>query len=122
MVTSSNPFPSASDPSPLNSPLSSSSSPSSMPSASNIDPMIDRAAQTAHEVVDKLANKAGPAIDRVRSGVSDAVGVLGEKVEGLSATKDEWMENCRHTVRENPLAAVGVSMVAGYLLARMLRD
>jgi ElaB/YqjD/DUF883 family membrane-anchored ribosome-binding protein len=87
---------------------------------SSSDDTIARVKQTAHDTVDRLADKAAPAIERVKSsmsGMSDSMHARGEQ---LAEMQEQWMESARTTVREHPLAAVGVAVVAGMVLSKML--
>jgi ElaB/YqjD/DUF883 family membrane-anchored ribosome-binding protein len=85
------------------------------------DPAIERVARSAHTAVDRVAGTASSAVERVRTGVQGAVGTMSDKMHDLSSNGDVWADNARERVRENPLAAVGVALAAGYLLARLLR-
>ena len=84
--------------------------------------MVDRLAQTAHEAIDRVAGAAGPAVEKLRTSFTGAGDKLHGQADTLRATGDEWMESCRHTVREHPLAAVGTALLAGWLIGRILRD
>jgi ElaB/YqjD/DUF883 family membrane-anchored ribosome-binding protein len=85
-------------------------------------PTVGRMAESAHKVVDELAGRAGPAVERLRSGVSGAVDSMGRTVHDLADSGDEWVESCRQTVREHPVAAIAAALAAGYLLARLTSD
>jgi ElaB/YqjD/DUF883 family membrane-anchored ribosome-binding protein len=47
---------------------------------------------------------------------------MNEKVQALQSTRTQWLDSCRESVRENPLAAVGIGLAAGWLVARLLRS
>ena len=81
---------------------------------------MSRVKQSAHETVDRLADKAAPAIERMKSSVSGMSDSMHARGEQLAEMQEEWMENCRTTVREHPLAAIGVAVVAGMVLSKML--
>lgn len=85
------------------------------------DPAIERVARSAHSAVDRVAGTASSAVERMRSGVQGAVGTMSDKMHDLSSTREVWTDNARERVREHPLAALGVALAAGYLLARWLR-
>jgi ElaB/YqjD/DUF883 family membrane-anchored ribosome-binding protein len=85
------------------------------------DPAVERVARSAHSAVDRVAGTASSAVERVRSGVHGAVGTVSERMHDLSSTREVWTDSARERVREHPLAAVGVALAAGYLLARLLR-
>jgi ElaB/YqjD/DUF883 family membrane-anchored ribosome-binding protein len=83
---------------------------------------VDRVVRTAHNAVDRVAGTASSAVERVRSGLSGAASTVSDKMHGLSDTRAVWVDNCRQSVREHPIAAVGIGLAAGYLIARILRS
>jgi ElaB/YqjD/DUF883 family membrane-anchored ribosome-binding protein len=80
---------------------------------------VDRAAQSAHEAIDRLAAKAGPAIDRLRGTATNAGETLRAKADQFGELEEQWVESARSYVRENPLAAVGIAVVAGIVLGKL---
>jgi len=80
---------------------------------------VDRAAQTAHQAIDRVAAKAGPALDKVRATVSGTTDTLRAKADQLSELQDQWLNQTRDYVRENPLTAVAIGVVVGAVLARL---
>lgn len=85
------------------------------------DPLVDRAASTAHQAVDRVAAKVGPAVERVRAAAQGSADTLSTKLEDLGTMRDEWTESCRAYVRERPMTALGVAVLAGFLLSRWMR-
>lgn len=83
--------------------------------------LVSRAAQGAHETVDRLAEKAAPAVQKLESTVTHANEALHHQMERARELGDEWTDNLRGTVRESPLASVGVAFALGLLLARLTR-
>ena len=75
----------------------------------NLQPMVDRVTAGAHEYVDKAASAA-----------SAAAKVVGEKGGELGVLQERYLDLCRDRVRDNPLAAVGVAIAAGFLLSILL--
>lgn len=75
----------------------------------NIRPAVDRAASTAHRTVDKLSDKA-----------SQAKSMLTDKYEQMRVQQEKWTDDARTRVRENPMAAVGIALAAGFVLRRLL--
>jgi ElaB/YqjD/DUF883 family membrane-anchored ribosome-binding protein len=73
-------------------------------------PVIDRAAKLAHYAVDKAADVAAPT----------AVW-LGEQGESLIATPKKLVDGTCKYVAANPLKSVAIALVAGLLIARILR-
>jgi ElaB/YqjD/DUF883 family membrane-anchored ribosome-binding protein len=80
---------------------------------------VDRAAQSAHAAIDKVAAKAGPALDKVRATMSDTKQTLRAKADQLGELEDQWLNNTRDYVRENPLTAVAIGVLVGAVLARL---
>jgi len=80
---------------------------------------VERVAQSAHETIDRLAAKAGPAVEKVRAAADSASETLHAKADALNDMQERWTESCRDYVRENPLKAVGIGLLAGYLISRL---
>ena len=80
---------------------------------------VDRAAQSAHEAIDRLAAKAGPAVERLRSTATSASETLRAKADRFGELEDQWLESTRDYVRENPLTAIAVAMLAGIVLSKL---
>jgi hypothetical protein len=73
-------------------------------------PAIDQVAAMAHQAVDKAAGAAAPTTDW-----------LTEQGESINATQKQLVADTRSYVSANPLKAVGIAMVAGFLLSRLIR-
>lgn len=122
---------SSSDASPLSSSTASPSDSSfggsvdtaSGPGASNVSrsgtDMFARVVQGAHETVDRLAETAAPHVQRLTQGVGNASGSLHQRADQMREVSDEWAENLRDTVRENPLAALAAALAVGVIVARI---
>ena len=89
-------------------------------SSSVSTPMVDRMARNAHTAVDRVADATQSAVGKVRSGVTDALSTANDAMHDLSASRGQWLDGCRQTVREHPLAVVGAGLAAGFLIARWL--
>ena len=76
--------------------------------ASASEPVIARVAAVAHQAVDKAAGAATPAVDW-----------LAERGESLNATQKKLAADACSYVSANPLKAVGIAAVAGFLLSRL---
>jgi hypothetical protein len=85
------------------------------------DPAIDRVVQGAHQAVDRVAEKAVPAVERLRAGVGGMAEAAQAHADELAALGDEWMESCRTSVRQHPLAAVALALVAGVAISRLMK-
>lgn len=69
---------------------------------------IDRAASAAQQTVDRLASSAQAAKER-----------LAASGEQWAEQGQQYLEQTREAVRANPLAAVGIAVAAGMLLAKL---
>jgi len=74
-------------------------------------PAIDQVAAMAHQVVDKAAASAAPAVDW-----------LGQQGESLNATQKKLVTNTSAYIAANPLMSVGMAVLAGVLISRMIRS
>jgi ElaB/YqjD/DUF883 family membrane-anchored ribosome-binding protein len=81
------------------------------------DDLIGRIAQSAHETIDRLAETAAPHVNRLQETLTGDA--LHQRADEMRQLRDEWTESLRSTVRENPLAAVGVALAVGILIARL---
>jgi len=82
---------------------------------------IDKVSDAARPMVDRIASGAHQAVDKIASAAGQAAETLGVKGEQLKNAQAQAMEQARIYVRENPLAALGIAVAAGYLLSRLLR-
>jgi ElaB/YqjD/DUF883 family membrane-anchored ribosome-binding protein len=92
---------------------------------------VKKAATGAHAAVDEAARKAAPAIDRTAAMAHQVV----DKVAGAAAPAAEWLsvqgehlnetqkklvgDTCSY-VAANPLKSIGLALVAGVLLGRVI--
>lgn len=74
-------------------------------------PAIDQVAAMAHEAVDKAAASAAPAVDWI-----------GEQAESLNATQKKLVTDTSAYIAANPLMSVGMAVLAGFLISRMIRS
>jgi len=80
---------------------------------------VDRVAQSAHEAIDRIAGKAGPAVERLRTSTGNLGTTLREKADNLGELEEKWVENTRGYIRENPLTAIAIGVLAGVLLSKL---
>jgi len=73
-------------------------------------PAIDQVAAMAHQAVDKAAGAAAPAADW-----------LAEQGDNINATQKKLIADTCSYISANPLKAVGIAVVAGILLSRIIR-
>ncbi len=65
----------------------------------------------AHQVVDKAAASAAPAVDW-----------MGEQGESLNATQKKLVSDSSAYIAAHPLMSVGVGVLAGLFISRMIRS
>ena len=95
----------------------SSSNTSSSGSSGRSSAMADNASAT----VDKIASGAHQAVDRIASAATSAASQFGVKGDEMLQAKDRMMESTREYVRDNPMAAIGIALAAGFILSRIMR-
>ena len=78
--------------------------------ASRAKPAIDQVAAMAHQAVDRAAGAAAPTADW-----------LAEQGENINARQKQLVAQTRDYVSTNPLKAVGIAAVAGFLLSCLIR-
>jgi ElaB/YqjD/DUF883 family membrane-anchored ribosome-binding protein len=69
--------------------------------------------------LDKLSESAHSAVDRATQTAAQVAERMGEKGEELLAMKDDYVEQAREYVKENPIMAVGIALAAGYLFGKI---
>lgn len=84
--------------------------------------MVDRVAQGAHKAVDRMAERAGPAVERVRSTFEDASTRAHSQADHIADVQDRWLTATRDCIRSHPVASVGIAVLGGMLLSRILND
>ena len=93
-------------------------------SASTTNPTIRSATLSAHSAIDAAAAKAKPAVDKAATAAHDAAiktaDWLNEKTDQAMNSEKELIEKVMKYVDANPLKAVGMALVAGALMARIL--
>ncbi|HEY6511495.1 MAG TPA: hypothetical protein VI032_05925 [Burkholderiaceae bacterium] len=89
--------------------------------AARTDDLVGRFAQGAHQAIDRLAEGAAPHVNRLQESVAGAGDSLRMRADRARDVGDEWTESLRCTVREHPLASLGVALAVGLLIARVSR-
>jgi len=70
---------------------------------------VTRLASGVHEAVDKASGMAAQVADNI-----EAKGVQ------LKDIQEQWLENSRRYIGEHPVKSLGIAVVAGFLLSRIL--
>jgi ElaB/YqjD/DUF883 family membrane-anchored ribosome-binding protein len=113
--------------------------PSTSGSSNNTEGTLSKASSSAHAAVnsvagaaDAAARKAKPAIDRVAAMAHQAVDTaagaaaptadwLAEQGESLKATQKKVVAETCSYISAHPLKSIGIAVVAGFLLSRIIR-
>jgi ElaB/YqjD/DUF883 family membrane-anchored ribosome-binding protein len=74
---------------------------------------------TEKQQIDRLGESAHAAVDRATQAAAQVAERFGEKGEEWLAMKDDYMEQARDYVKENPLMALGIALAAGYLFGKI---
>ena len=77
--------------------------------------------ENAAATVDKIASGAHQAVDRIASAATSAATQFGAKGDEVLETKDRLVESAREYVRNNPMAALGIALAAGFIISRITR-
>ena len=80
----------------------------------------DEAVGKAKPAIDKVVAMAHQAVDRAASAAAPTTDWLNEKGESINATQKQLVADTRSYVSANPLTAVGMAVVAGFLLSRII--
>ena len=79
---------------------------------------VDSLTPSVHETIERVASKAASALDRAQSEASDAQATAYAKFDDL--INGEWAESVREEVRARPLAVVGIALLAGLVIGRLI--
>lgn len=107
-------------------------------SGSGADSTLNKASSGAHSAVDRAAEMADDAARRAKPAIDRVVGYAHQAVDraaGAAAPAAEWLDEHGHDLRasqekliaatgdyvkENPWKSVGIAVVAGILLGRIV--
>ena len=92
---------------------------------------VDHAASNAHKAIDKASDAARPVVEHMAAGAHQTVDKLADTATHVAETRDvksgqlreaqtRFSESCRTHVRDNPMTALGIAVVAGLILSRLL--
>ena len=81
----------------------------------DLDRNIERVSQGAHDAVDRATAAASQMADRL----GEHAERLSDKGEELMSLKEDWVEGAREYVRDNPFAALGFALAAGFILSKI---
>jgi ElaB/YqjD/DUF883 family membrane-anchored ribosome-binding protein len=81
---------------------------------------VHKVADAAGSTVDRMASGAHAAVDKTADVAAQAAEALGVKGEHLKDLQVQWLENSRAYIRDNPVKSLGIAIVGGFLLSRLL--
>lgn len=80
----------------------------------------DKAARTAKPAIDRVAAMAHHAVDKAADVAAPTAGWLVEQGETLNTTQKKLVADTCGYISANPLKAVGIAAVAGFVLGRII--
>jgi ElaB/YqjD/DUF883 family membrane-anchored ribosome-binding protein len=80
----------------------------------------DEAARTARPAIDRVAAMAHQAVDKAAGVAAPTAGWLAEQGETLNTTQKKMVADTCGYISANPLKAVGIAVVAGFVLSRII--
>lgn len=72
------------------------------------------------ETIDRVKTGAHEAVDRAASATSHAAEAVAKKGEQLKNAEQQFVEDCRGYIHDNPVASLGIAVGVGFLLSRLL--
>ena len=72
-------------------------------------PAVRTMATTAHSTIDKLSSVADTAAEK-----------FNLSADQISKAQTKFTETCKAQIDQNPLAAIGIAVAAGFLLSRII--
>ena len=80
----------------------------------------DEAAQKAKPAIDRVAAMAHQAVDKAAGAVAPTADWLAEQGKDLTAKQEKLVADTSKYVSANPLKAIGIAVVAGFLVSRII--
>lgn len=80
---------------------------------------IDKVAEPARNSVDRAASAAHSTVDKLASGASSVAGKVSDQAHRLSDAPLQAVDHSRAYIKDYPLQAVGVALLAGFVLGRL---
>ena len=85
-----------------------------------VDSMAEEAARKAKPAIDKVAALAHQAVDKAADVAAPTAEWLAEHRDSINATQKKLLDDTCKYVSANPLKALGIAVVAGFLLSRII--
>lgn len=81
---------------------------------------VDEAARTAKPAIDRVAAMAHQAVDKAAGAAAPTADWLAEQGESLNATQKKLVTDTCSYISAHPLKSVGIAVVAGFVLSRII--
>src|SRR3569623_1038291 len=99
----------------------------------NWDNTVDQAKSSAHGAINKMSQSERPAIDKISFAANDTVDRLSDsfahtgtmlfvKMSQLMDLQQQLLEDSRGRVRDRPVTALAIAVVAGFILHSLTRS
>lgn len=75
---------------------------------------------TAHKTMDRMTASAHEAVDSIAESTNAATDNLEAKGKHVKEVQELWFENVRGYVRANPGTSLGIALVGGFLVSRIV--
>lgn len=83
-------------------------------------PLTDKVRDTAHGVVDKVAISAAEIEKNAREGSKVTGQKVTEMTKNVQQKGQDYLGKTTSYVQENPLKALGIAVVSGYLISKLV--
>ena len=90
------------------------------PASAGVPNTTHKVAYAAGPAVDRMASGAHAAVDKTADMAARAAETLDAKGEQLNDLQVRWLESSRAYIRDHPVKALGIAIVGGFLLSRLL--
>jgi ElaB/YqjD/DUF883 family membrane-anchored ribosome-binding protein len=84
------------------------------------DHVTNHPVDAVDSVVDRLGSGASEAVEKMGDVAAQAAEKLDEKGQQLKDVQVRWLDDSRTYIRDNPVKALGIAVVGGFLLSRLL--
>lgn len=76
---------------------------------------------TAHQGIDKVTDAAHQTVDKIASAATPAADWVNENARKLKQVEQQLVSDASNYVRQHPLAAVGIAVVAGMIISKLMQ-
>ena len=80
---------------------------------------IDKVAEPLRSTVERAASAAHSTVDKLASGANSVAGKFGDQAHRLTDAPKQAADHVKAYVLDKPLQAVGIAVVAGFVLGRL---